>query len=42
LSKFLTPVREIEQATGLDFFSDLPDPEEEVLETARPTHLWNP
>jgi endonuclease G len=41
LRKFLTPVREIEKSTGLDFFSDLPDPEEEALETIRPSEPWN-
>jgi endonuclease G len=41
LRRFLTPVREIEKSTGLDFFADLPDPEEDALETARPSHPWD-
>jgi endonuclease G len=40
LSAFLTSVRSVEQATGLDFFSDLEDALEEQLETAVGVDVW--
>jgi endonuclease G len=40
LSGFLTSVRKVEEAVGLDFFSDLEDALEERLETAVPAELW--
>lgn len=37
---FETTIREIEKRTGLDFFSGLPDPEEDALETSRADGAW--
>jgi endonuclease G len=41
LSACLVPVDEIESRTGLDFFPDLDDGEEEALERRTPSALWN-
>jgi endonuclease G len=38
--RWLTSVDEIERLSGLDFLPDLPDPEEEALESATPGKLW--
>ena len=40
LSQFLTTVDEIERRTGLDFFSELPDPQEAALEAAHSPEGW--
>ena len=40
LSQFLTTVDEVERRTGLDFFPELPDAQEEALESARATAGW--
>lgn len=40
LSRYLASVDEIEQRTGLDFFSDLPDAQEDALERSRATDGW--
>jgi len=41
LKEFTRTVREIEEQTGLDFFSDLPDDVESVVESAQPDPEWN-
>jgi endonuclease G len=38
--QFLTSVDQIEQLTGLDFFTELPDPDEEKLESWIPSRIW--
>lgn len=40
LAQFLTSVREIEQATGLDFFAELPREVQDRFETPRAEKLW--
>ena len=40
LSRFLASIDEIEQRTGLDFFSELPDAREDALERTRSTEGW--
>jgi endonuclease G len=40
LTTYLTSIDAIEEATGLDFFSDLDDVEEDALEGKRFTTLW--
>ena len=40
LSKFLSSVDEIERRTGLDFFGELPDPQEDALERATSIEGW--
>jgi endonuclease G len=40
LERFMTSVREIERATGLDFFSELPDDLENSLETQKTAAMW--
>jgi len=39
--KYLSSVREIEKLTGLDFFSDLPQAEQDLLELPTATRLWS-
>lgn len=41
MPKYLVPVREVEKKTGLDFFAELPDAEEEKIETVKAPRLWN-
>jgi len=41
IGEFATTVRNIERETGLDFFSGLPESEENALETAKPDSGWN-
>jgi len=38
--RYLASVREIENLTGLDFFSDLPPEQQELLEVPAATRLW--
>lgn len=38
--EFVTNIRSIEEHTGLDFFSDLPDDVENALETSAPDAKW--
>lgn len=40
LANYLTTVDEIEKRTGLDFFSELPDDAEAVLESRRAARVW--
>jgi endonuclease G len=40
LRPFVTTVRAVEEATGLDFFADLPDEAEAALETSAPDERW--
>jgi len=40
LNRFLTNVDEVEQLTGLDFFSELPDQIEDPLESVVASQLW--
>jgi len=40
LTKYLKPIKEIEDATGLDFFPELDDVEESALESAKHVDLW--
>jgi endonuclease G len=40
LSQYLVPVDTVEELTGLDFFSELADEQEESLESADATSLW--
>lgn len=40
MPKYLVPVREVEKQTGLDFFSVLPQEEQDRIETAQPQALW--
>lgn len=40
LSSYLRSIDQVETATGLDFFSDLPDAEENQLEAVEPEKLW--
>ena len=37
---YLTSIRAIESATHLDFFAELPDDEEDVVEAPTATALW--
>ncbi len=37
---YFTPIREIEQATGLNFFPNLPADRADAIETILPTDLW--
>ncbi len=41
LKEFTRTVREIEEQTGLDFFSELPDDVESAVESAQPDPEWN-
>ena len=41
LEDFLVTVNEIEKKTGLDFFSELPDNEQSLLESTPATELWH-
>lgn len=41
LTRYLVPIRDIEQQTGLDFLWGLEDTVEATLETAQPSALWN-
>ena len=38
---YLVSIQKIQESTGLDFLSDLPDPDEKALESATAAHLWN-
>lgn len=40
LEQFIYSVREVEKATGLDFYSQLPDPLEDHLEQSKAKKLW--
>lgn len=40
LDEYLTTIDEIERRTGLDFFSELPDPAESVLESRKIGRVW--
>ncbi len=40
LKNYITSVREIEQQTGLDFNSELPDSQEELLESRKADAVW--
>jgi endonuclease G len=40
LASYLTPIDQIEQATGIDFFPDMEDVEENALESATFSTLW--
>ena len=41
LTRYLAPIRDIEQQTGLDFLWGLEDTVEGPMETAQPSALWN-
>lgn len=38
--RYLTKIDEIEAKTGLDFFPELDEATETLIETAQPTTLW--
>lgn len=40
ISEFLTSIDEIERLTGIDFFANLPDSQEEALEARKPSQIW--
>ena len=40
LSDYLVSIHDIERLTGLDFLDQLPDDQEDELESRRPTELW--
>jgi endonuclease G len=42
LSDFVTTIDDIEARTGIDFLPDLPDDEENVLESSEPDDDWDP
>jgi endonuclease G len=40
MPNYLVSVREVEQQTGLEFFSTLPEPEQDKIETVRASQFW--
>jgi endonuclease G len=40
--KYLTTINEIERLTGLDFISNMPNDQEEQIESARSERVWEP
>ncbi|BCO11379.1 DNA/RNA non-specific endonuclease [Citrifermentans bremense] len=40
MPKYLVPVREVERLTGLEFFSTLPQEEQDRIEVPKPEDLW--
>ncbi|ACH39102.1 MAG: hypothetical protein ACD_55C00039G0002 [uncultured bacterium] len=40
MPKYLVPVREVEKLTGLEFFSTLPQEEQDLIEVPKPEALW--
>lgn len=40
MPQYLVPVREVEKQTGLDFFSTLPQVDQDRIETPQPAALW--